>query len=118
MIWSAEHQNNFFVNKIAKLVATLPNLESVHEGKKHIKCFHCETNFSEEEDLKNHMKSIHEGKKYSLYTLCEENYATEEDLKNHIESVHERKKSFTFNFVSASAITKILRLLRPKNSEY
>ena len=26
---TAEHQNNFFVNKIAKLVATLPNLESV-----------------------------------------------------------------------------------------
>ena len=53
--YTAEHQNNSFVNKIAKLVATLPNLESVHEGKKHIKCSHCELNFSEEEDIKKHI---------------------------------------------------------------
>ena len=35
--FTAEHQNKFFVNKIAKLVASLPT-PKVHEGKKPFKC--------------------------------------------------------------------------------
>ena len=56
------NQNNFFVNKIAKLVTSLPHQNS-NEEIESLTCKDCKTRFESLTDLKNHIESVNKGKK-------------------------------------------------------
>ena len=55
--FTAENQNNHFINKIKSLVSTIPS------GKKSFECDSCHSNFIGIEDLNTHICDVHEGKK-------------------------------------------------------
>ena len=62
------------------------HINSVHEGKNSIKCENCDLNFTNDDDLKRHLKSIHEGKKSN--------------------------QLFSFQYVSAGCVTRIIKRLK------
>ena len=65
------------------------HINNVHKRIKH-KCFHCEKEFSQKQNLNSHIKSIHENKK-KMYpcSLCDYQATTSSTLKTHIKSVHQ-----------------------------
>ena len=88
---TAEHQNNYFVSKIAKLVASIPRCDS-------------------QTDLKTHSVSVHEVKKLFQCNGSDVSSDLKADLKNHVESVHgfnEEKKPFKCDMCDISCVSII-----------
>ena len=70
---TADTQNRFFVDKIAKLVS---NISSEHEDKMPFKCTVCDVNLSEKNNLTNYTAKVHVGKKPFKCKLCDDNFLT------------------------------------------
>ena len=82
--------------------ATEEPTEAGNEGKKTFKCHSCESQFTNENDLKDHTQSVHQEEKPFECTTCNSKFGKEEDLKNHIASVHEGKKQHECNNCSTT----------------
>ena len=96
---TAEHQNDFFVKKIATLVADLSDPDHNHEGKKPFKCNFCDLSFELKTDFGTHMDSVHEEKK-----PCFTN--------------QESSETFSFKYVSAGSVTRIIKRLKYGKREW
>ena len=115
---TADTQNRFFVDKIAKLVS---NISSEHEDKMPFKCTVCDVSFSEKYELINHMAKVHEGKKPFKCKLCDENFSENRALQVHIDMIHEgkmpfKKEKFEFKFATAGSVAKIIKGLKNSSS--
>ena len=120
---TAEHQNKFIIDKVSRLVLSLSDpVSPTQKGKNPFKCVLCDSNFSKIEDLKTHVSSIHEGKKPFKCNICDISVLGSDELKEHINATHEdsesdgvtnsnKKKSFSFKFVTAGSVTRIIRKL-------
>ena len=64
-------------------------MNSVHEGQKNHKCDLCNKAFSENRDLKKHIKCVHEGLKNHKCDICDKAFSEPWKLKRHILTVHE-----------------------------
>ena len=69
----------------------LSQSENSSKSNESIKCSYCQSKFSKESDLKNHMESVHFMKKCPV---CNESIETKVKLEKHIESNHEGLKPF------------------------
>ena len=115
---------------------------SMHEGKKPYHCDLCNKFLLKIEDLKSHSLCNHKEKNQFTCNYCREEFCDKNDLNCHVISVHEGRKSkrlpakkslhpwasdigkappcskssqsgnFTFKFVSASDITKVISRLK------
>ena len=111
---TADHQNEFFVNKIEKLVTSmssigysLPSENSIVSSRDKVilqpwasdtrKPFKCETCDS---------RSIHEGKKPFKCEACDNSCVLKGNLQHHVASVHEGKKPFKCEDCDNSSVLK------------
>ena len=63
-------------------------IESNHNGKKLLKCNHCNSSFSKAKKLKRHVESVHEGKKSFQCTICNDQFSKKGNLQKHIAADH------------------------------
>lgn len=98
---TADTQNKFFVEKIAKLVDGISSETNRNKSYKckfcdkfcdksegTFKCEYCHKYFSENSDFSSHKATIHEGKSFKCH-CCDENF-----LNDHIADDHEGKSTF------------------------
>ena len=69
------------------------------ERTKLLKCDFCENTFSDNNNLKTHIKNIHsdEGKRQNC-SQCKLTFANTTNLKRHLKTIHEGKKDFQCGF--------------------
>ena len=60
--------------------------------KSHIKCVHCNNNFSSNSKLKNHVENIHDGVRH-ICDKCGKSYTTKQELRRHTLVVHDMVKT-------------------------
>merc|ERR1712008_505529 len=68
-------------------------------GGQKFKCSICDASFTENGNMKKHIKSVHEGQKFKC-SICDSSFTQSGDLKRHIATVHE--KSFHCSICDAS----------------
>ena len=63
-------------------------------SEKNVECSQCKTKFTNDQNLKRHMKIVHEKVLNVQCNLCEKKFSKHSKMMEHIETIHERIKHF------------------------